>query len=172
MAKTLKKGQHQYRYDCFDPQTDLTPSMRVRLSKLIEKGIPPTYAASELMIARGTIEKWRARGQELAEYLEVKGELPTGIRDHDRECLAFYRDCELMADRGTSTILKTVLRAAGRVEYWSAAKWLLQIRNPKEFNMPSPKEIEITTAPNGESKVTIYMPDNGRDTRQGKDKSK
>lgn len=157
--------------DTHNPICDLTEKVRKKIVKLLEKGIPWQYAAAEVMVPKTTVMKWKARGQELEEYaVKHDGFLPDHIRTHDKQCYLFYHECEMYQDRGSAKLINRVLKASQRVEFWGAAKWLLQVRDPEQFGSKAKTVVNVNPNNPPAEAVTIYMPDNGRDTLPKEDK--
>jgi hypothetical protein len=141
----------------------LTEAMRKRLVDLVKNGVPWRFAASSVLLKRGTVEKWFQEGQEIEEHYEKHGRLPDKLTDHKRQCRYLYIDAMVASDVVVAGLCMRIQKASK--SDWHAARWLLEVREPKTFK-PSGTGLE-SDKPNSASvpRVQFVSPSNGRGKR-------
>ncbi len=144
----------------------LTKAGVKKVAEAVAKGVPVSTSASIIGVLPGTLKRWIAHGQVMAAEMELKGEFPPGSQKHDWLCYDLSR---AVAEAKTKAVMRYIRKVNAAANHsWVPASWLLQRVCPEEFGARGATvETEVKggkgDADASSLKVSVYIPDNGRD---------
>lgn len=131
------------------------------MAKMIAEGVPYYIAAQAAGVTVGRVQKWREKGELIADHIEKHLDYPEGTTDEDKMCYEFQQLLDKQTARSSVHAIRKV--RAGMLHDWRAAAWWLD-RKVDGFAKANPGQFGSTPGAGSpsEAQQVIYVPHNGR----------